>query len=405
MSKDAKFLLIVAMLSAAGMSVAHTFVNVFLIRATDGDIASMMLQNVMNFVMLLLAFITGTKLLVKIPITTILKMGIASTSLYYIAILLLQDHVATFVIPLGMFSGIGMGLFWFAANLLVGEVVKESEQGRYFSYQRTVGFIFGVVTPAVSGFIITQFTDLTGYYLLFGASLIFFGFAALMAKYIPSYTTDVQMRIFEVLKVKNNPYWRAGKLYAFITGLRNAVEGQVTTVFAFIIFADERVMGNVSSVVAIVSIFSCLWFAKVFTQRKKRSFYFITAVLTFITHVFLALFPNPVVLIIAWIVLALIRNWGDTSAQTLMLQLCSRAKAGYDKGEYLIGLEFPMAVGRMIGLFSALGLILAIYNEMYVYRLLFVFIGLVWLVEFFVIDKEVKWLRDDIEEKVGEAHG
>lgn len=405
LSKNAKFLLLVAMLTVAGMSVANTFVNVFLIRATDGDIASMLLQTVISFLSVLVAFIWASRLLVKVSITTVLKMGIISTALFYVAILLLQDHVASFVIPLGIFSGLGMGLFAFATNLLVGEIVGENEQGRYFSYQQTAGFIFGVVTPAVSGFIITQFTDLTGYYLLFGTALVFFAFAIYMVRHIPGFKSEQQLRFLQVLKVKNNRYWKAGKLFAFITGLRNAVEGQFAMVFAFLIFADERIMGNVSSLVAVVSVLSSLWFAKVFMQKKQRGFYLITAIVMLLANVIIALFPYRSVLIGIWIVFAIVRNWGNTILNSILLQLCSRAKDGFEMREYQVGLEFPMALGRMIGLLCALGFVLFMPMEMIAYRFLFVFVGVPWILEFIVIDKQVKWLVDEPVSEEGETHG
>ena len=180
LTKESKFLLIVGILTTAGRIVASTFVTVFLLRATDGNVGLIIIQNIINFVTLLIAFVGGSKLLSKISITTLLKIGIASTAFYFVAILLLQDNVATFLIPLALFNGLGGGLFWFSINLLVAKVIKESEQGRYFGYQQTAGSIFGVVTPAISGFIITRFTDLTGYYILFGIAFVLFALGIFM---------------------------------------------------------------------------------------------------------------------------------------------------------------------------------------------------------------------------------
>ena len=395
MAKNAKLLLIVAMLSVAGMSIATTFVNVFLIRATDGNLALIILQNMVHFSTLLIAFVGGSRLLTKISITTIFKLGIGAMSLYYIAILALQDHVASFLIPLGFLNGLGGGFFSLSLNLLIGKIVKESEQGRYFSYQQMAGFILGVVTPAFSGFIITQFTDLTGYYFLFAVSLIFFALAAITVRRIQGFTVDQKIRVFEILKLKNNPYWRATKFFNFFVGFRLAIEGQIAMVFAFLIFANEQVMGNVSSINAVISVASALWFAKILTRNKQRSFYLVTAVLMLITNTFLALFPNRIVLIGAWIIFAVIRNWGDTIFRAMIFQLCNRAKDGFEQREYLVALEFPLFLGRIVGLFVALALTFLMYNELIAYRILFVMIGLAWLIEYIIIEKQVKWLKDE----------
>ena len=395
MTKNAKSLLVVAMLSLAGMSIATTFVNVFFIRATDGNIALIITQNMIHFLALLIAFVGASKLLVKIPITTILKLGIGAMSFYYIAILILQENVGNFLIPLGLFNGAGGGLFWFSINLLIGNTVKESEQGRYFSYQQTAGFVLGILTPAFSGFIIMQFSDLMGYYLLFGVALIFFALATTMIKHVPGFTVDKKIRVFEVLKLKNNSYWRAGKLFNFSVGLRMAVEGQITMVFAFLIFANEQMMGNVSSINALISVASALWFAKILTQKTQRSFYLITATTMVITNIILALFPYRIVLIGVWAVFAVVRNWGDTIFRAMTFQLCSRAGDGFEQKEYLVALEFLLSLGRIIGLLIALTLTFLLYSDIIAYRILFVMIGISWIFEYVVIEKYVKWLEND----------
>jgi len=393
LTKDAKLLLTVAMLSVAGMSIATTFVNVFLIRATEGNIILMILQNMTNFITLLCAYVIGSKLLVKIPITTILKLGVGFMSLYYIAILILQENVANFLIPLGVFSGAGSGLFWFSTNLLIGHIVKEDEQGRYFSYQQIAGFVLGIITPALSGFIIMQFTDLTGYYLLFCVALIFFAIATLMVKRVSGFVVAKKIRVIEVLKLKNNRYWRACKFFNFTVGLRMAIDGQILMVFAFLIFANEQVMGNFTSINALISVASALWFAKILTREKQGFFYLIIAILMMLANIVLALFPHRIILIGVWIIFAIVRNWSDTIFRSMTFQLCSRAKDGFKQNEYLVALEFPMALGRIIGLSVALVLTFLMYSDIIAYRILFAIIGCVWIIEYIIIETQVKWLK------------
>jgi len=103
----------------------------------------------------------GTRLILKINLTTILRIGIISIIVYYLCILLLQENTAIFIIPLGIFNGIGQGLYYFSFNLLVGQIVGE-EQGRFFSFQQTFGYVFDVILPFISGIIIANFTTVTG---------------------------------------------------------------------------------------------------------------------------------------------------------------------------------------------------------------------------------------------------
>jgi len=395
MTNKTKLLLVVAMLSVAGMSIANTFVNVFLIRATYGDLSMIIIQNMVHFTTLLAAFLIGSRILTKLSVTTVYKLGIVAISLYYVGILVFRNHISTFLIPLGFVNGLGGGFFALSLNLLVAKIVEENEQGKYFSYQQTAGFILGVVTPAISGFIITRFTDLTGYYFLFLVALIFFALAVVSMRGIDGFKTPQKMRVFAVLKLKNNGYWDAAKYFSFFMGFRLAIEGQISMVFAFLIFADEQILGTVTSANALVSVISALWFAKVLTMKKQRTFYLITAIGMLTLNTTLAAMPNPMVLIIVWILFALIRNWGDTIYRTMIFGLSKRAKADHEQREYLVALEFPLCLGRIIGLSTALALTIFIYTGLIAFQILFILIGISWMLEFLVVEKKIKWLKNE----------
>ena len=400
MGEKAKLLLSVAMLSVAGMSVANTFVNVFLIRATDGNITMMLLQNIVHFVTLLVAFVSGSKLLTKISITWIFRFGVIAMSLYYIGILIAQDDVGSFLIPLGIINGLGGGFFALSLNLLVSKTVSENEQGRYFSYQQMAGFIFGVVTPVLSGFIITRFADLTGYYFLFAISIIFFILSAVMIRGIKGFTVERKMQIFKVLQLRENKYWEASKYFSFFMGFRLSIEGQITMVFAFLILANEQIIGNISSVSALIAVISSLWFAKTLTAEKEKSFYFVTAILMLIMNITLALFPNRYILMIVWIGFAAIRNWGDTIYRTMLFKLTDRAKGGFEQSEYLVAVEFPLCFGRVVGLTTALAITFVIQMGLIAYQILFVMVGISWIIEYSVVQIKIKWLRNETLKEV-----
>jgi len=400
LTNESKALLLVSMLLTAGMVTVGTFINVFLLRATDGNVSLIIIQNIIVFITLWLAFVAGSKVIAKISITTLQRFGLLSIAIYFMVILLLQDHLGTFLVPLAIFHGFGSGLYWFATNLLIAKVIKETEQGRYFGYQQTAGSVLGVVTPAVSGFVITRFTDLTGYYILFGISLIFFALAVFMTKKIPDFTLNTKIHIYEVLKLKGNRYWDAGKNFRFVIAVKEAIHGQIFMLFAFVIFQNEGVIGNIVSATALITVFSSLWFARVCTRENQQSFYLKTASIMMIMYFLLALFPYVPVLIAVWIVFGIIQSWAATILPSVIFQLAGRAKGGFEQNDYLVALEFPTTMGRIIGLSASLLLIHFINSDVNVYRLLFVIIAIGWILEYIIIEKQVKWFRDELPMKV-----
>ena len=202
LTKETKYLLIVGMLFLAGSNIASVFLNVYLVRLTN-SIFIILFQNILNYVSLLIAFIIGTKFISKINLVTFLKTGIFSMIAYYLLILSLKEQAQLFLIPLGIFNGIGQGFYYFSFNLLTGQLVKESEQGRFFSYQQTFSYLFGIIIPSLSGYIISIYTKLTGYYILFFISALLLIIGIYMSIFIKGLTLNQNIEISIFILVCN----------------------------------------------------------------------------------------------------------------------------------------------------------------------------------------------------------
>jgi Major Facilitator Superfamily. len=391
LSKGTKFLLLIGMLYLAGTNIAMTFVNVYLIRITD-NIGLIIMQNILNYIALLGAFICGTKLISKINLKTILRIGVFSTAIYYLSILLLQENTAMFLIPLGVFNGIGQGLYYFSFNLLVGQVVNEAEQGKFFSFQQTFSYLFGVIVPIISGYIITQFTELTGYYLLFSMSVLLFILGAIMIKEIPGFKLKQEINVSEVLKVKNNVYWDTNKYYNFSNGIREAIFNQIFIVFAFSILNNEQTIGKYSSLMAFIGVLSATFIASRFNRENQKQFHLVGACVLLLAFLFLGISKSSLSLLFAYICLGLIHCWNKTIFQSMKYQLSSRAKGGYLQYDYIVASEFPVALGRIIGLMFAL-ILCSVMELITAYRLLIIFVGIISLIDYYIINKKVNWLQ------------
>ena len=400
MTTKAKFLLIVAMLFAAGNSVASTFINVFLMRSTDNSIHLVILQNMMMYFVLLIAFVSGTKLLSNLTITKIFRLGIAANALYYVIILLMRNDLRPFIIPLGIFLGLGQGLYWFSLNLLIGDIVKEDSQAKFFSYQQTMSFIFGIAIPALSGFLIVKLQGLTGYYILFGLSIFLFLSGIFLIKNISGFKTEKQMNIFGVLKLRGNEYWSSNAILSFSMGFKNALNSLIFILFAYLIFKNESTIGNFTSLQALLSVASSLIFAHYFQRKHTRNVYFLTCSLYLLTFVILAIFPSNLTMIAGFVIFGIIQSWGNTISNSMNYQLATRAESGFSQREYIVASEFPIAAGRILGLLLALILTQMIPNMMSAYRLIFLAIGIMWILEFLLIDQKVKWLKDEISRQI-----
>lgn len=394
LSKNSLFLLVIGMLYLAGTNLATTFINVYLVRVTN-NIGIIIIQNIINYATLLLAFMLATKLIIKISLNFILKLGIVATLLYYLCILLLQEKTSLFLIPLGLFNGMGQGFYYFSFNLLVGQLVKEKEQGRFFSWQQSFSYLFGVITPTVSGYIIVRFTQLTGYYLLFLTAVILFGLGMIISSQIANINLDAKMNVLKVLKLKGNVYWDSNKYYHLSNGVREAIFNQIFTVFAYSIIANEQIIGQYNSMMAVIGIFSSVFIASRFNRYNQKKYHLIASIIYFVIMLLLGVFKTPGTLLLVYLGLGIVYCWNQTLFQSMKYQLASRAKADFNQEDYIVSCEFFIALGRITGLTIALLLcnFMPLNNA---YSLLIIFDGMLWLVDHYVINKKVNWLEKEL---------
>ena len=376
------------------MIIAATFINVFIMRSTDNNVSLIIGRSILDAIVLLIAFVSGTKLLRFVKITNIMRIGLLAITTYYVLIIVFQNHISTIIVPLGMMSGLGNGLYWFASNILLMEHVKAEQQAKFFSYRQTAGFIFGVAIPFVSGLVIAQFTDLTGYFLLFGVSVVLFIIAAILLQFISGFKAHREIRVKEALLHRKNRYWASAKFLTFTAGLREQVIAFVMVLFLFHIFQSEVYIGGLSSAGALIGVVSSLIFARIFKPTKRKHYYFIVTIALSTMYVLQALFPYPIMIVIAMMVIGIFTNWGMTIMQTMFYQLAVKARGEDYKNDFLVAGEFPMAAGRILGLVAALAVTQLLPDPLYAYRMLFVLVGLTWVFEFVYVNRKVGWLSE-----------
>lgn len=395
LSKDASILLAMGCLFMAGFMIASTFVNVYLLRLTN-NMGLMILQTIANYFMILSGFVYGTYYTKKGgSMLNLLRMGIGAVILYYALILGLKEKAADFLIVLGLFNGIGQGFYYFTFNILVGKLLNETERPKFFGYQSSFSYIFGVLAPAISGLVIVRFSELTGYYVLFGAAVFVFVMAIVFSLQLKKVESDQEYTIFPVLKEKGNKFWNLNKYINFTNGLTQAIYGQIFTVFAYLIISDESVIGNLSSSMSLIGVVSSLFIASKFTTPKtQKKFHIFYCILYMVALGGLGLFAQEWSLYLAYIVLGLVTCWYNVIYQNQKYQFSSRAAGTFTESDYIITTEFPIAAGRISGLliFFILNSISGGFN---LYRILLVAITFIPFIDHFVIQKQVNWLQDE----------
>ena len=391
MDRQARFVLLNGIMYSIANTIASGFVNVFLIRVTD-SIGPIIIQNILSAATILSAFVLGEKLMERVNILHLLRLGIGLTASYYLIILLLQERTAYFIIPLGIFNGLGTGFYFFCQNILIGRMVPENERGKFFGLQQSFGSFFGIVTPIISGFIIVQFTELTGYYILFIASIVIFVLGVGMTTQLKGFTFSRQQNALKALMLKGNKYWSTDRVYNFTFGASTMIHGQIFILTAFYILNNEQLIGYHNALGALMGLFSSLWLAKKLNKYNRHQFH-LTATLVFLTVLgALAFTMSPWALTLAFIGMGIVNGWNSAIYQTFKFELARLAQGEFSVDEFIVAAEFPMAAGRIIGL--VVSLVVSSWLPLHLaYGVLLVVVALLVLFDHLLLRFSVNWLK------------
>lgn len=393
LSKESMTLLTIGCLFNAGLTIASTFVNVYLIRLTN-NMGLMILQNIANYLMIISGFVLCTRITKKgISMLSLLRIGITAIISYYALVLLLKENAGNYLIPLGLCNGIGQGFYYFTFNILIGKLLKNEEQSKFFSYQSSFGYFFGVLAPTISGYIIVKFTELTGYYVLFGTAVLVFLLAIIFSIKLKKVQVSESYSLLPVLKEKGNKPWNLLKFISFTFGAKEVIYYQIFTVFAYLIISNEATIGNLTSISSLIGVLSSLLIASKFTSETQKKYHFMYCIGYAVSLGCLGVFATPFALKASFIINGLVFAWCNVIYSTHVYQLAKKAATKYTNSDYIIVCEFPLAAGRILGLFTFYVLNLFI-DSFTLYRILLIAITILPFIDHYIIKKEVNWHID-----------
>src|SRR3954451_15754290 len=179
LTKDLSLLLIIGGLYSLSVALSNTFVNIYLWKQT-GKYSDIALFNLSIVVLQPLTFILAGRWAKKIDRVIVLRIGVISLALFYLAVLITGTNASTYLLLLGGLLGIGYGFYWLAYNVLTFEITEPETRDFFNGFLGILSSAGGMIGPIAAGIIITKFEEFTGYTFVFGLSLALFGLAVFM---------------------------------------------------------------------------------------------------------------------------------------------------------------------------------------------------------------------------------
>lgn len=249
-NKKATQLIIICMIMNFATQLSSVFVNLFLWKITS-DMLSIAKYNLIMYLVLTVVYPALSYVSKKYSVTLVFRISIVFQILYFACIIVSGENAADAIWVLGFLTGVGTAASANSTNQLTVQFTEPENRSRFLSVSGSLSSAAAMVSPVISGIIITLFQELAGYYVIFAISmvmyLIAFAMSAWFAKKIPGRKFIFAENFFS----HSRTLVGVNTTQLFI-GIRDGIFGFLINILIFDIVKTEGVFGAATSLSKLV---------------------------------------------------------------------------------------------------------------------------------------------------------
>lgn len=338
-------------------TLSSVFLNVFLYKKHQ-DFEAAGLFNLVQFIVIAPAFWAGGHLSKRFGNVLSYQLGFVFSASVFAAALVMRDSAPDHPCLLGVLAGLGIGFYFLGEHSLTLQETSEKTRDYFLSLTTFFTSVLCILAPQISGWLIAAFgaagnanESLVGYYLVFAIALSLYLVLAFKSFQFHAEPTDKGFYFWKVLTFKNNGDWNRLMGAQFLLGLRNGVFWFLMGLLVYRVSKNEAVVGGYSTfsnLLGVLTSYALSIWAKAENRWKGlwSSCWILAA-----GGLGLSLGVNYFT-ILAYAVLAMTGGtWLQVVFGALSFTIIEKAReAKKHRIEYLAAREFPLALGRVLGL-------------------------------------------------------
>ncbi|MEG1752372.1 MAG: MFS transporter, partial [Christensenella sp.] len=182
----------------------------------------------------------------KYSVTMVFRISIGFQILYFASIILSGDNASKYIYLFGILSGLSAAANANSMNQLTVQLTKPENRSMFFSISGTLNSIAAMVSPLISGMLITLFNELLGYYVVFGISMILYTIAFFISGWFDAKTPNRESHFFKQLFLRNKTLAFIN-LGQFTVGMRDGIFGFLINILVFDVVKTENIFGAATS--------------------------------------------------------------------------------------------------------------------------------------------------------------
>lgn len=281
-----------------------------------------------------------------------MRLGFICYLITYLIMLFYHSTLNEHILLLGILNGLAMSLYYVGVHLAVLDLTTNEQRDKFLYVQGILMTIGGVIAPLLSGIIISQFNGMTGYYVIFTGTCVFFFISFLTSLKVKGKPVSSKSHFLEVVKNPSKE-WKKMYLVMFSDGIVSGVYTTfLITMMTFKIAGGELNLGIYNTGEQIVAVLAFYFLAKMTNQNDRIKIFAVGSICILVSSILISSLPFLISLIIFGIVSPVAMNMINTSMNAMIYESIERDPNYKNKRlDYIIIREIPLGIGRMIGVF------------------------------------------------------
>ncbi|AZR72711.1 hypothetical protein BBF96_04475 [Anoxybacter fermentans] len=344
-----KLLLLIHGILTLGIGLSNIFVNIYLWRISK-DLQILALFNLFLFIIVPFTFIFAGWLARNYDRLWCLRIGVVIHTVFYLIILMLKKATVNYVIPLGILKGLGVGFYHLAEHILVFDLTRDDTRDFFNGINGFIAAFFGMIAPFISGLIIKNMPDLTGYGAIFSITVILFIVVEILSFFLHPRFCPGPYCFWQVLK-NPDPNWR--RILGIITlyGLRTGIFSFLTALMVFFASGNEFVLGSFSLVMGGLTLVSAFCLAYLVKPEKRASFIHLSSIMLILALIVLLWRSDWIGVLIFGVLTGLFDPFFDIPFESLSFKVIENDTIDNDlRIEYIVARELPLNLGRVVSI-------------------------------------------------------
>ena len=327
-----------------------TFFVLYFFEVANYDVIPLAKYYITVYLFLSIGFVLIRKFIKRNQKIDFFRIGVSFQAIYIALIMILKERIVDFVIPVAIVRGLADGIYHFPKNVMDTEKIKNEDRQKFSGMINIISNIAAILIPILLGVLLTFYSYVSISKIFFILFIIMYVITFWLKDEGKQVDKKIEWkRFFNLLKTNKNV--RNGILAPLLSGFTYAsgVMGVIITLSKIYNFKTSLNLGIVDGLCAVLTLLSCI----VFTIVKKNKFnkiMIVSGLVSFISLILSAFFPNKITLIIYLIVRSSFINiiYQITSNVRVNLGNCDELKKDL-KTEYYLITEFIYTIARCFG--------------------------------------------------------